>query len=189
MFDLINDCESSGVADCGKLASAMPSAEPLLAPANVFIGSYLRLELLARHGRHDQLLEELRALFLPMLAHGPGTAWEHHGPEDSRCHGFVSRAALWLLRDVLGIGPPGAQARTIESTPNPAGLAWARGSTIVAGQPVSVECSSTAERFSFNATVASAYTGVQRLPPTRRSLHQRDEPVGFTGNLRLELTL
>lgn len=66
-----------------------------LAPANAFIGYYLRLELLFRAGRRSQLLSELKRYFLPM-AKQTGTLWEFRAPRASCCHGFASHVLYWL---------------------------------------------------------------------------------------------
>ena len=68
---------------------------PVLAPANAFIGYYLRLELLYRAGRRSQLLSELKGYFLPM-AEQTGTLWEFRAPQASCCHGFAAHVLYWL---------------------------------------------------------------------------------------------
>lgn len=75
---------------------------PAIHPANVFIGYYLRLELLSRFGRADLIRDELVDLFLPM-AEATGTLWEHDQPRASCNHGFASHAAAVILRDLAGI--------------------------------------------------------------------------------------
>lgn len=77
-------------------APTRPDSGPPLAPSNVFIGLYLRFDLLARLGERDRLLREMKALFGPMLTRGPGTLWEHRTLAGSVCHGFASHAAVWL---------------------------------------------------------------------------------------------
>ena len=73
-----------------------PSARfPELHPANAFIGNALRLDLLYREGRWEQLKRECKAYFLYM-AQESGTLWEHREASSSCDHGFASVAALWL---------------------------------------------------------------------------------------------
>lgn len=67
-----------------------------IAPANSFIGNYLRLDLLYREGLHEQLLSEMTDYFLYM-AEKTGTLWENTGDYASCNHGFASYAAVWLL--------------------------------------------------------------------------------------------
>jgi alpha-L-rhamnosidase len=75
-------------------------------PANALMGYTLRLELLERYGLRDQLLEEIRAYFLPM-ARQTGTLWEHNEPSASCCHGFASHVCCWLRRALRPPLPPG----------------------------------------------------------------------------------
>ena len=145
-------------------ARELATQEPVLAPSNVFIGLYLRLETLARRGEVDRLLREMRALFLPMLARGPGTLWEHLRLEGSVCHGFASHAAVWLLRDVLGIGLPNAGAKKITIAPNIAGLNWARGTVLIDGRPCTVDWRSNTGSFTLTATIPPGYSATLRLP-------------------------
>jgi alpha-L-rhamnosidase len=70
--------------------------------SNAFIGAYLRMELLARHGLQGKLREELVDFLLPM-AERTGTLWEHLSPSASCNHGFASHAAVWILRDLAGV--------------------------------------------------------------------------------------
>ena len=142
---------------------------PPLAPCNVFIGLYLRLETLAQRGEHGRLLREMRDLFLPMLADGPGTLWEHKDRSaGSVCHGFASHAAVWLVRDILGIADVDALRRTVTMMPNPAGLAWARGTMLVDGQSVGVDWRREDGRFVLSATVPQGYAATLRLPESLR---------------------
>jgi len=63
----------------------------------MLVGIMLRLDLLTRHGHHDQALAELTQYLLPM-AKLTGTLWEHNNPSASCNHGFASHAATFLLR-------------------------------------------------------------------------------------------
>lgn len=71
-------------------------------PANAFIGYYLRMELLSRHGLSEQLLAEINAFFGKMALR-TGTLWEHNGTQASCNHGFASHVVRALYRDALGI--------------------------------------------------------------------------------------
>ena len=76
---------------------ATTRAHPAVHPANALMGYTLRLELLARYGLCEQLLDEIRAYFLPM-AERTGTLWEHNEPTASCCHGFASHVCRLLRR-------------------------------------------------------------------------------------------
>ena len=75
---------------------------PEIHKANSFVGNVVRLELLSRSGRCEQLLEESIAYNLYM-AERTGTLWENDGAYASCNHGFASHVAHVLYRDILGI--------------------------------------------------------------------------------------
>ena len=68
-----------------------------LHPANAFIGTLLRMELLSLHGEGKILLKELKDLFLPMVEK-TGTLWEHLDVRASCNHGFASYICVLLDR-------------------------------------------------------------------------------------------
>ena len=82
---LVGDFGPERAADCW----------PDVAPANAFIGDYLRLELLYLDGQREKLLADIRGFFLPM-AERTGTLWENNLPTASCCHGFASHVLYWL---------------------------------------------------------------------------------------------
>lgn len=67
--------------------------------ANVFIGNYLRLDLLMADGLNDKLEENIRGFF-DHMALTTGTLWENLTSHASCCHGFASHVLVWL--DHLG---------------------------------------------------------------------------------------
>ena len=87
---------------------AATRAFPDVHPANALMGYTLRLELLERYGLRDQLIDEIRAYFLPM-ARQTGTLWEHNESTASCCHGFASHVCCWLRRALESPLPPGRQ--------------------------------------------------------------------------------
>ena len=64
-------------------------------PPNAFLGNLLRLILLERYGRNEQLSREIRGYYLKM-AETTGTLWEFDRPEASCNHGFASYLAILL---------------------------------------------------------------------------------------------
>jgi len=70
--------------------------------ANAFVGNVLRLEILSRYGRCQQILDESIGYNLYM-AERTGTLWENDGDYASCNHGFASHVAHMLYRDVLGV--------------------------------------------------------------------------------------
>lgn len=77
-------------------------AFPEIHPANQFVGNVLRLELLSRDGRCQQVADEAFGYWL-FMAERTGTLWENDGDYASCNHGFASHAVRVLNRDVLGL--------------------------------------------------------------------------------------
>ncbi|MFC1558906.1 hypothetical protein ACFL40_06110 [candidate division KSB1 bacterium] len=75
---------------------------PEIHPANAFIGTVMRLELLSRYGFCQQILDESVDYYLYM-ADRTGTLWENIDTHASCNHGFASHIDHVLYRDVLGI--------------------------------------------------------------------------------------
>lgn len=71
-------------------------------PANSFIGNMLRVEILSRAGRCQQILDESFDYLLYMVDR-TGTLWENTTPTASCNHGFASHIVHTLYRDILGI--------------------------------------------------------------------------------------
>lgn len=71
-------------------------------PANAFIGNYLRMELLSRDHRSQQLLAE-SADYFHYMAVRTGTLWENTGDYASCNHGFASHICVCFYRDILGV--------------------------------------------------------------------------------------
>lgn len=64
-------------------------------PSNAFIGHFLRLILLHRYGKSQQMLEEIKGYFLYM-ADRTGTLWEKKSELESCNHGFASYVAILI---------------------------------------------------------------------------------------------
>ncbi len=75
---------------------------PEVWPANAFIGNYLRMEILSKEGRAEQLLWETKEYF-DYMARKTGTLWENTGAYASCNHGFASHITHCLYRDILGV--------------------------------------------------------------------------------------
>ena len=88
--------------------------------SNAFIGNYLRLELLSRAGLGRQLLKETKGYFTYM-AERTGTLWENDTPHASCNHGFASHAAVFYVKNVLGIAAIDAREKmvTVQKTDVP----------------------------------------------------------------------
>lgn len=75
---------------------------PEIHPANSFIGNMLRMEILSRNGRGQQILDE-SIDYLLYMADRTGTLWENVSPAASCNHGFASHICHTLYRDILGL--------------------------------------------------------------------------------------
>ncbi len=95
-------------------------------PANAFIGTYLRLELLSRWGLPQQLLDECIGWFSEMAAR-TGTLWEHLGTQASCNHGFASHVVRALYRDALGVRAIDPIGRTVALRLGESKLSWCHG--------------------------------------------------------------
>ena len=93
---------------------------PEIWPSNAFIGNYLRLKLLEREGRGQQILDETKGYFLYM-ADRTGTLWENDTTCASCNHGFASYVAVLLAHSVLGIEVD-HQAKTVTVRPTDVAL-------------------------------------------------------------------
>ncbi|HEY0865824.1 MAG TPA: alpha-L-rhamnosidase C-terminal domain-containing protein [Fimbriimonas sp.] len=96
---------------------------PQVAPANMFVGEVLRLELLARAGRSEQVCEDLVG-YLHQMALTTGTLWENNNLSASANHGFASHAAVWILGQALGLKALDVRNRTIDFAPPESTLEW-----------------------------------------------------------------
>jgi alpha-L-rhamnosidase len=77
-------------------------AFPEVHAANSFVGNMLRMELLSRAARSQQILAESIG-YLLYMADRTGTLWENVAASASLNHGFASHIVRTLQRDVLGV--------------------------------------------------------------------------------------
>ncbi|MDR0831804.1 MAG: hypothetical protein LBM99_02780 [Bacillales bacterium] len=79
-----------------------PNKSNGLYKSNVFIGDYLRLEVLKRNGLVNKIKEEIIGYFTTM-AKRTQTLWENDEAVASCCHGFASYVLLWILYVYVGL--------------------------------------------------------------------------------------
>lgn len=72
---------------------------PDIAPANAFIGNYLRLDLLEQYGYKKELYDSILGYF-SYMAETTGTLWEYVTAKGDCNHGYASHVIYWL--DKLG---------------------------------------------------------------------------------------
>lgn len=107
-------------------------SNPNIGKSNLFIGLMIRFAVLEQLGRSEELIRELKDLYLPELRDGSGTFFENFNAL-SGCHGFNGAAAAMLTNRVLGLGEPRLSSHTIEISPCPGNLRWAAGSAACDG--------------------------------------------------------
>lgn len=103
-------------------------SNPNIGKSNQFIGLMVRFQVLKELGYTDELLKEMKALYLGELRCGSGTFFENVNAL-SGCHGFNGAAGSLLTSTVLGLGQPLNLYKTVVISPHIMGINWAKGST------------------------------------------------------------
>ncbi|MDX9975457.1 MAG: hypothetical protein RBU21_20900, partial [FCB group bacterium] len=94
--------------------------------ANTLVGNMLRMEILSRYGRSNQILDEVVG-YLLYMAERTGTLWEMDDTSASCNHGFASHAAHTLYRDVLGVRQIDPVNKVVKVRFTDANLPWCDG--------------------------------------------------------------
>ena len=130
---------------------------PEIHEANSFVGNVLRLEILSRYGRCQQILDESIA-YLLYMAERTGTLWENVGAYASCNHGFASHAVHVLYRDVLGlldVDTVGKQVRLRFSELEPT---WCEGSVPTPDGQIALRWRKTGDGVTYRVDVPFGYT-------------------------------
>lgn len=125
--------------------------------ANVFIGNYLRFEMLSKEGLCEQLLEEITDLYMPMVEM-TGTIWEFFKPRASCNHGFGSHISHILYRDVLGLYKVSPCERKVLLRFVDCGLKRCRGVVPVGDEQIVVEWRYDDGEFNVELNLPQGYT-------------------------------
>jgi len=125
--------------------------------ANAFVGNMLRLEILSRYGRCQQILDESIDYFLYM-ADRTGTLWENVGAYASCNHGFASHVAHMLYRDVLGLHRIDPVNKVVDLRFGDLRLNWCEGRIPINGDAVYLRWWEEGERIDYTLTVPAGYT-------------------------------
>ena len=134
---------------------------PYVSGAGLFIGLCIRLDLLAKWGEYDKMLKDMKAIFYPQIKEGPGTLWENSVIDtSSRCHGFAAHVGVHLTRDILGLGIPNEEDKTIIINPNPCGLRWAKGTVKTKGGAASLSWQIDGDVFRLKCSVPKGYRAI-----------------------------
>ena len=127
-------------------------SNPNVGKANLFIGIMIRFDVLFQMGRIEQLVHEIKAVYLPELRDGSGTFFENYNAV-SGCHGFNSAAGAMSKEKVLGLGAISEKDKSVVFAPNPCGLRWANGSSVCSDGSIFVEWSADEEAKRFMASL------------------------------------
>jgi alpha-L-rhamnosidase len=133
-------------------------AHPEVHFANAFIGNVLRLELLSRYGRCQQVLDESLAYQLHMVER-TGTLWEHDGAYASCNHGFAAHGGVHTLyRDVLGLYRVDPVNRRVDLRFTDLRLDWCEGRMPVPDGWVELRWKKEAGALRYRVSVPAGYT-------------------------------
>jgi hypothetical protein len=127
-----------------------------IAPANAFIGNYLRLECLSRAGRSAQIAEECKSAFLPMVEQ-TGTLWENMTATASCNHGFASHLAHVLYRDILGFSDVDPVHRTVTVRLGDSGLQECEGTLPVGKERITLSWKKENDKFVYRLDAPSGW--------------------------------
>lgn len=133
-------------------------------PANVFIGNYLRFEILSREGLCGQLINDVADLYMPMVEM-TGTLWEFFKPKASCNHGFGSYIAHIMYRDALGVYQISPCDRKVYLRFIDSGLEWCKGSIPVGEEQMDIEWKNNSGKFDVKISLPEGYT--YELIPTK----------------------
>ena len=132
----------------------------------------LRLELLSRYGRGQQLLDE-SIDYLLYMADRTGTLWENDDAGASCNHGFASHVAHVLYRDILGIRSFDPVAKRVLLRFSQLPLAWCSGRIPVDEGALEIRWRQSAGRLKYQVRIPAGYSvrvehspGLEALPET-----------------------
>ncbi|MBN2327607.1 MAG: hypothetical protein JXR73_10675 [Candidatus Omnitrophica bacterium] len=131
-------------------------AHPEVHFANSFIGNVLRMEILSRSGRCQQILDESIA-YLLYMADRTGTLWENDGAYASCNHGFASHVVHVLYRDVLGVRQIDPVQKIIRLRFTDLDLEWCQGRIPLPGGELSLEWRRDDQSISYRVQFPAGY--------------------------------
>ena len=126
-------------------------------PANSFVGNMLRVEILSRYGRCQQILDESMQ-YLLYMAERTGTLWEHVGDYGSCCQGFASHVVHTLYRDILGLYHVDPVNRRVQVRLAELKLDWSCGRVPVPGGAVALQWRREAEQLIYSIDVPAGWS-------------------------------
>jgi len=131
-------------------------AFPEIHESNAFIGNVLRLELLSRDGRSQQVLDESVDFHLYM-ADRTGTLWENVHAGASCNHGFASHLVHVLYRDVLGISHHDPIGKKITLRFSDLDVDWCEGTIPILNGKIKMRWRKDGDRILYRITTPPGY--------------------------------
>lgn len=132
-------------------------AYPEVFPANSFVGNMLRVELLSRYGRCQQILDE-SIDYLYYMAERTDTLWENADDGASLNHGFASHIVHTLDRDVLGLYRIDPVRKAIQLRFTDVTLPSCRGTVPVGDSEIKMEWRQDAKQIEYALQTPPGYT-------------------------------
>lgn len=181
MFDYV--MEDARLVATSTRAGIGGATTPLEEESNVvlaqpFFTHWLHRALVAA-GRDEQLLDNIRARWSPMLTgHARDTLWEHWHGDDSRCHAWSATPTYDLSREVLGVRPLAPGFAKFAVAPSLAGLSWAEGCYPTVRGDIPVSWHRADDRFALEFEAPAGAEAEVLLPPGMRDVHA---PAGAVG--------
>ena len=125
--------------------------------ANSFIGNILRMELLSRQGRSQQILDESVG-YLLYMADRTGTLWENAGDYASCNHGFASHIVHTFFRDVLGAREVDRVAKKLRIRFAPLSLEWCEGTIPTPQGPIELSWRKKGDVLEYTCRTPAGYS-------------------------------
>jgi hypothetical protein len=122
--------------------------------------------VLAKAGRHEDIVRNIRALWGPQAREGVSTWPESFVPEPphTRCHAFMCTPGYDLPTYVLGVKPLAEGFSQFEVAPQPCGLTWANGVYPRAAGDIQVSWRGDGEAFELSVDVPAGTQAHLVLP-------------------------
>lgn len=130
---------------------------PQVYPADVFIGCYLRLNILARYGKAEAVVKDLREFFYNQAA-ATGTLWEHAHDKYSMNHGFTSQICCVLNQVVLGIKKINRMEKRIDLRFLQVPVEWCRGKVPMEEDELEIDWWKADNRLHYSVRMPDGYT-------------------------------
>lgn len=153
--------------------------------ADFHMGTNARMEVLAKYGKVEKLVSEIRRFAQYMMDNGSGLIWEGWGWYASVAHGFGSWYGWILEREISGLHMPDAVEKTVRVAPHLLDLKWARSYAETDDGLFSVSWSKSDTEFTLDVSAPEGYRIDLKLP---REIRGWDIAYRVSTGSRIRLT-